>query len=175
LEREGWSYALGPFRRSGIVTPQPIPPKDIRGDLVGDPAGYGLRIATIAIVIHHTASPPEVDWPAIASYHVNTNGWVGIAYHLGIDPDGRVNILGDLDSKRAHIAGRNHELVSVCLRGNFTAAPPPEAQLAGTRQAIALLRDKYGAILLLGHKDAALPTDPTACPGDTWEQWHGDV
>lgn len=105
-------------------------------------------------------------WESIANYHVNTNGWIGIGYHTGVDADGNLSLLGDLDSQRAHVAKRNHELVSICLLGNFTDAPPPMLQQHGLHDGIAWLKGIYGDIPVLGHREAALASDPTACPGD---------
>ena len=120
----------------------------------------------MAIVVHHTATPPYTTWQTIAEYHVNTNGWSGIGYHTGVDADGNISLLGDLDSQRAHVAKRNHELVSISLIGNFTDGEPPLLQQHGLLDAIAWLRAVYGDIPVLGHREAALLSDPTSCPGN---------
>lgn len=116
--------------------------------------------------MHHTAGPPYQSWQSIAQYHVNTNGWVGIGYHVGVNPDGEIALLGNLDSQRAHVAKRNHELVSICLTGNFTDVEPTPAQKQGLQDAIGWLQAMYGEIPVQMHREAALPSDPTACPGD---------
>lgn len=38
-------------------------------------------------------------------------------------------------------------------------------QQQGLRDAIAWLKEEYGDIPVLGHREAALASDPTACPG----------
>ena len=36
------------------------------------------------VVLHHTEAMRVITWASVAAYHVNTQGWPGIAYHIGV-------------------------------------------------------------------------------------------
>jgi hypothetical protein len=131
---------------------------------------FSKRRETRAILIHHTVTPtddPEALWHSIAAYHMSIYG--GIGYHIGIDPDGTVRVLGGLDTQRAHIEMLNHLYIGVALLGDFTTEGPPPAQLAAARAVVDWLRNnKYGDIPHMGHRDVPYAT---ACPGNTYQDW----
>ena len=88
----------------------------------------------IGIAVHHSVSGdylaaggPESEelahLQAIDRYHVGQN-FGGIGYHLAAFTSGRLYLLGDLDGARAHVAGRNHELLGVVAIGTFTDRLP---------------------------------------------------
>jgi len=129
-------------------------------------------------VVHHWASdPPEGMSPRdlsrmTARYHTQTHGWGGHGYQFEIAPDGTVCNTGSIESIRASVWGLNDKVISAVLVGNLSAHQPTEAQLASLRW----LRFESGLIPPLenvGHRDIALPQSPTACPGDTFEDWRG--
>lgn len=120
------------------------------------------------LVVHHSATGPYTSVEAIARYHVESNRWPAIAYHVVVTTDGDILYTGDLATVRYHAAGNNADTVGVCLIGDFTHRPPPKAQQGAARQILAELQYQLGAHLpVVGHRDVTR----TACPGDTWPQW----
>jgi N-acetylmuramoyl-L-alanine amidase len=55
----------------------------------------------------------------------------------------------------------NGDSIGVCLTGNFENSEPTEAQLTALVELIRYLRNKYGNLSVIGHKDVVA----TACPG----------
>jgi hypothetical protein len=137
----------------------------------------------IGIAIHHSvtggtfymgASVTELDELAhlemIDSYHASL-GWGGFGYHLAAFPSGRLYVCGNLNGARAHVASRNHQLVGLVLIGTFTAAAPGPRQLGAAAAGVAFMRRTYPGRPIGPHRNFALASDPTACPGDTWASW----
>ncbi len=138
--------------------------------MYGSAESYRLRPQTLGIIVHHTVTGtdnPLAVWQKISQDHVN-NGWSGIGYTFGIDPDGTVRLLGNIDSERAHIYDLNDRFIGVALLGDFTNKPPPDAQLEGLKQAVAYLRGIYGDLPVFQHRQKALQGHETACPGNAW-------
>jgi len=169
-----------PFTWSAPVQPPPPP-------VVGDPAWTAIKAefgpqtvdvrrvllsrgsyakrpeaAIRRIVVHHTAAPVSTTWAAVARYHVETRGWPGIAYHLGITPDGGLSYLGSLDTLRYHAGDANADSVGICFAGNFETATPTAAALATFDRLRAVLEAYLGReLVVVGHRDVG----QTACPG----------
>ena len=139
--------------------------------------------AVIGIAIHHSVSgghfydelPDTQDdeifhLRVIDQYHVE-QGWGGFGYHLAAFPSGRWYYCGDLTGARAHVASRNYELIGVVLIGDFSANVPPLLQMEAAREAVAFVRQTYPGRSIAPHREWALPQYPTACPGDTYQEW----
>lgn len=130
----------------------------------------------IGIAVHHSVSgdylgesateaAERAQIQAIDRYHV-AQDFGGIGYHMAAFASGRLYLLGDLSGARAHVAGRNHELLGVVAIGTFTERLPGDRQLAALDEAIARMREHAGKELpVKGHADWALPGQGTACPG----------
>ncbi len=114
-------------------------------------------------------------WRSIARFHVQTRGWIGIGYHVGVNRDGTIVQLADLNSWRAHIAGQNDRYVGIAILGDFSTEAPPASQLEGTRAAIAWIRETYPEREVMPHTVAALPGYGTECPGSIWREWWGKL
>ena len=139
---------------------------------------YALRLPTdiTTLTIHHTVSPPDRSIESIAAYHVDSNDWPGIGYHFVLKDDGRIYQTNYLTTKSYHAGSlaapgdENAISVGIALQGDFTNAPPPQAQLDAARQLVAYLRGELANVTaILGHRQ--MPGASTACPGATWEQW----
>ena len=91
------------------------------------------------------------------------------------DWDGRTEYVADLHEVRAGVYARNHEIVSVCLPGDWTHEPPPAPAVAATRELLGALRAALGPLPIVGHRDIAVPGWETACPGDAWSAWRTSV
>lgn len=148
---------------------------DLRGQLPTN-GDWGPRTRTEAVVIHHSATPPDTAPLAIARYHVEARGYRGCAYHYLVYASGAVYQCNDEDRLLWHagcgyddVRNANAFSLAVCLVGDFTTSPPPPAQLNAARDLVAELRARYGPLRVLGHRDAF--GVQTSCPGDTYTLW----
>lgn len=117
------------------------------------------------IAVHHTAGPRGQSPAAIADYHVTTNGWAGVGYHV-IIRQGVAHYVGDLATQRAHVSGRNHELAGIAITGDYTQEAPRTEDLDTLRLVVESLDEILGKRLPInGHGGWALPGHGTECPG----------
>lgn len=132
-----------------------------------------------ALVIHCAATPPNMDIGAeeIRRWHTDPrprgNGWSDIGYHAVIRRDGTLEEGRPDRRKGAHVRPRNADTLGVCLvggvddRGRAEANFTPE-QFARLERYIAHVRDRYGDVDIVGHRDI----DPgKACPSFDVEDW----
>ena len=137
-----------------------------------------MRIPT-HIMIHHslTKDGSTVSWPAIEKYHKETNKWLDIGYHAGIE---LVTDNPELDNYKYqaligrplnHMAAacpqRNMNTVAlhVCCIGNFDLAPPPQELLVTLLKRIILpwaLEFSISAQNWVGHRNY---NPNKTCPG----------
>src|SRR5688572_13567209 len=120
------------------------------------------------ILIHHSgaADTKGVDTESIRRWHVDGNGWRDIGYHgvvemVGVEyefRDGR-----PLTMVGAHCPGQNSIALGLCLVGNFTYDPPPEAQIivAAERCTEWCVRFGIGVESIYPHRQFRA----TECPG----------
>lgn len=136
---------------------------------------WGPRAGPIThVTIHHSATPAPQSIYSMAWYHVNTKDMPSIQYHYVVQADGQVCWMVDDDMLVWHGHGSNDWAIGVCLVGDFTHEHPPEVQLAAARELVAHLSAKHGRALdVIGHKEA--PRAATSCPGDTWDEWKGEL
>ncbi len=124
------------------------------------------------ITLHHTDAPRATTWQAVAAYHVNHNGWGGIAYHIGLrDYAGKCMVsllnLPETRSYHAHTEGNNHGL-AVCVAGKFDMDiyEPTPAELDALRRVVAVVR-RWATwaprLPVVGHCD--VKGNDTTCPG----------
>ena len=149
--------------------------RDLRGEMMVHPTlRYAARpmSAVTGLVVHHTAARADAGWPAVARYHVQSNGWPGIAYHFGIEPDGVVSYLGDVATVRYHARQANGWSIGICCAGDYSKTDPPGGMvevlgvLLNALEAWLGLRQAQPAaqptVQRLGHRDVV----ETTCPGD---------
>ncbi|MCM3632918.1 peptidoglycan recognition protein family protein [Paenibacillus camelliae] len=82
-----------------------------------------------SIAIHHSltvSGSPE----AFATYHVNTNGWPGIAYPYVIQRDGTIYKCHDHNVVTYHVGNSNKHALGICLVGDFRTQHPTTEQYA---------------------------------------------
>jgi N-acetylmuramoyl-L-alanine amidase len=142
------------------------------------PARAGGRPHTITrMTIHHTAVVLGDNRAAPArllqhqQYHQDEQGWIDIAYHVGVDRNGNIyelrtpNLAGDTATS---YDPTGHFLV-VC-EGNFNEESVTEAQLQGAALAFAWAAQRFGIATntLAGHCDVS---PDTACPGANLEAY----
>ncbi len=136
------------------------------------PPRAGGRAHTITrMTIHHTAAVLGDNRNVTdrlrqhQQYHQDQQGWIDIAYHVGVDRDGNIFELRTTDfagDTATNYDPAGHFLV-VC-EGNFDEEPVTEAQLRGAALAFAWAAQKFGIASdsLAGHRDVS---PDTACPG----------
>lgn len=111
------------------------------------------------IVIHHTGfdAPYEgIDsWYKVHAAH-KRRGWLGIGYHIGISPEGRVATLRPLSLIGAHCEGHNAKSIGVVVWGRHNKT---KLQLTRLAQVVAGLQKRFGAKVYF-HSDL----NRTACP-----------
>jgi hypothetical protein len=142
--------------------------------------------ALLGVAIHHDGvimRPGDTDYSgstlnedlarlqAIANRSVQ-QGWGAFPYHFVASPNGRCFYTADWHLFGAHVAKRNNELVGVALMGNFMYSHPGDLQLCAAGRALIALWTWTGRLLTYrGHREWALPSDPTSCQGDTYATW----
>lgn len=117
------------------------------------------RTATRAIVIHCSASQATQDIGVreIRSWHL-ARGFGDIGYAIVIRRSGIVELGRSLTAVGAHVKGRNHDTVGVCLVGGLDYQGRPEnnftaAQFAALAQVVRFLKAIWPAADVCGHRD----------------------
>jgi len=85
--------------------------------------------AVDTIVVHQTASICKGDKHphSTAKYHVNSNGWCGIGYHLFVTETGKIFQTRKLRTESAHAGSRNNRTsVGVVICGDHRLADAPK-------------------------------------------------
>lgn len=146
---------------------------DVRGTIYRSRTrAFGVRDLSqlTMLAIHHSVGPKSQAWDAIAHYHVDSNGWAGIGYHLGLR-QGVITYLGDVSQARACCLNQNHRVLCLVVTGDYET---PGADSVSEDDA-AILRRTVGAIQrwaqatlgrtlsVVGHRE--VPGQQTACPG----------
>ncbi|MFA5037617.1 MAG: peptidoglycan recognition family protein [Candidatus Izemoplasmatales bacterium] len=123
------------------------------------------------IVLHHSLTKDGTvkDWEAIRKYHIETNKWSDIGYHLGIELVGKQFIyrigrplnLPGAACKEGH---QNTLSIQICIVGNYDNEPPLLCQYWLTAKLCKLLMDTYNIPItnIYGHRDFATYK---SCPG----------
>ncbi|NRS15800.1 N-acetylmuramoyl-L-alanine amidase [Brevibacillus sp. HB1.4B] len=116
---------------------------------------YGRRKLTDirSAAIHHSATlsgSPE----AFARYHVGTNGWPGIAYHLVIQKDGVIYWCNDPEAISYHVGNSNRHALGICLVGDFRTQKPTPEQLDAANRLIQHLQVQIPSMKqVFGHQE----------------------
>lgn len=93
--------------------------------------------------------------------------WPSFGYHLAAFPSGRVYLLGQLNTTRAHVAHRNTRLRGIVAPGDFTRQRMETGQVLSYALAILYVWEWRGALTSVkGHRRWAVPGWETTCPGD---------
>jgi len=154
------------------AVPVTLDSEDVVATLIHNPAKqYPMRThADIRrIIIHHTATPANVSVERIAEFQVKNKDLPGITYHFCVTAEGRVYQTQYLETVSAHAGTNSQDSVGVCLIGNFTSTPPPQAQLDATAPLLAQLATMLGLTTDQIYGYSELVT--TGSPGATWPSW----
>lgn len=189
FDNEG--FAIGIFialGERGVVVPMQavldlynvrlLPPQvqiqDISALLARNPVlQYNTRdeSSITSIIVHHTATPGDISITRIAQSIVDNRGLPGITYHYCITPEGRVFQTQPLTAIPSQVnSDKKNVSIDVCLIGNFSDTPPPQAQLNAATVLIAQLASVYNIpnTEIFGRNELQ---PSVASPGQTWPVW----
>ncbi len=163
-------------RTTAPAVPVSLDAEDITATLIAHAAkSYPMRThADIKrIIIHHTATPPNVTVQRIAEFQVKNKDLPGIAYHFCITAEGRAYQTQYLETVSTHAGSHSSDSVGVCLIGNFMSNPPPQPQLDATAALLAQLANMLGLDVerIVGYSEIVT----TGSPGATWRNWKGPL
>lgn len=123
------------------------------------------------LVVHHSATSPDVDIEDIHRMHLN-EGFTCVGYHVFIKSDGTIQYGRPMDSQGAHAYNSNHNSLGVCLGGYFHRDKtntgqwpnkPTDAQLSSLVEVLVNWKKKIPQeVKIVGHRERCA----TACPGD---------
>lgn len=123
------------------------------------------------LVIHHSATSPDVDIEDIHQMHLN-EGFTCVGYHCFIKSDGTVQWGRPMDSQGAHAYSSNHNSLGVCLAGYFHkdkvntgqwSDKPTDEQLRSLVDVLVNWKKKIPQqVKIVGHRELCA----TSCPGD---------
>jgi N-acetyl-anhydromuramyl-L-alanine amidase AmpD len=119
------------------------------------------------LIIHHTATRPNLSAEVIARYQVEKLDRPGIAYHFYITDDGKVYQTNRLETVSDHAYDKSEWGVGIAFAGDFTEAIPTPAQLDSGPRLIAYLLQQLSLDIdsVKGLKEF-VPTH--ASPGKQW-------
>lgn len=120
------------------------------------------------IIIHHSATlSGRFNMYDFARWHIDPNGRLkapAIAYHFGIEPDGKIYQSNPLEAISWHTVNANYNGIGIELNGNFEIEQPPKEQIKSLKWLIKYLRKKLKSNLdVYGHRE--IPGNQTSCPG----------
>ena len=106
------------------------------------------------IVIHHTASTRDMTVQEIHQLHLNQGeNWKGIGYHFYIDKQGIIWRGRPEEMSGSHALDYNSVSIGICLSGNFEIEKPTDNQLKSLSELLQHLKQKYGNVQIVGHRD----------------------
>ncbi|MCR8656916.1 peptidoglycan recognition protein family protein [Paenibacillus endoradicis] len=150
---------------------------DLKGRLpVHKTKKYNSRKASDirSLAIHHSLTLSG-SAQAFATYHVNTNGWPGIAYTYVIDRDGTINQCLDHTTVGYHVGNSNKHALGICLVGDFRTQQPTDAQYKSALELVKWLQLQLpSAVEVKGHSQYP-GYSWKACPVINMDQFRSDV
>ncbi|HSA24556.1 MAG TPA: peptidoglycan recognition family protein, partial [Myxococcota bacterium] len=126
----------------------------------------------VKVTVHHTATPLPDSMTVrqrlrqIQSYHMYTNGWCDIGYHVLVDWNGAAWQGRNETKVGAHVLDHNTGNVGVSYLGTYTTHSVSSTQVNKGAAILRWLHNRYGIprsrTYIKGHRQYAA----TACPGD---------
>lgn len=129
---------------------------------VSNPAGNGPMGVVVGQATHHTVTAmlpfdatkaQEIDHIKVIDAFHKSQGWGGFAYHGIAFASGRAYLCGDLMARRAHVAGRNHELHGCAFNGDFSNVLPPDQMLQAGANFLGYVQMFWGVHPIRGHAE----------------------
>lgn len=134
---------------------------------------YSIRATSFikVILVHHTGAGSSLQdaqaemrtVESIASYHVMTKRWPGIAYHYVITRDGTTYKTNNVTTLSYHGGeGQNKKSLGVCLLGNFQMQHPTPVQIKALEDLLAEILRNLPGRKVVPHRAVRA----TVCPGE---------
>lgn len=127
------------------------------------------------IVVHCTATQPQVSVESIKRYWKEQKGWGDVpGYHYIVPPDGSLVKLWPETKNSYGVYAHNSECINIAYIGGIDKMGKPqdtrtEAQKQTLYKAIVELTSKYKGAQVLGHRD--FPGVKKACPSFDVRAW----
>jgi hypothetical protein len=124
---------------------------------------------------HHTATAINTTWLRVAQDHItadptrNKPAYAGIGYHMGVRL-GKLALLGNLDTMRAHVKGRNDEALGIAWMGNSDMRDVPLTDIDILRRLVTKVLDPLYEPNKENTWHGAMLPGYTACPGSAMRQ-----
>jgi len=153
-------------------------------------ADYTPMNAVKRIVIHHSATSPDIRVKNIQYYHMHDRGWIDIGYHFLVDSDGNIyegrptwaigSHCGHPDEPKKDWLFGNAGSLGICVVGHYDAVKP----LPKAIEAIKQICSHYLNVPVIGHFETWVPgRQKKTCPGkylstelfgqDRWDKYFG--
>jgi hypothetical protein len=125
------------------------------------------------IAVHHSAVEGATI-ESYARYHVYTNGWPCIGYHMVIKGD-QVYQTNDLATFSYHVSGQNFDSVSVSISGDLSKRSLSEAERNNLYAVILTYMDMFNIPVeaVLGHNE--FQGQNTTCPAIDMNKVRSDI
>jgi hypothetical protein len=130
--------------------------------------------AVDTVIVHHFYRPTAAEWrgietlEAVRRFHVETNGWSDIGYHVVIGPDDSIWLARPIEDIGAHCKGHNDSSIGVAFAADFDSEDPSTNGLAAGQQVAAALCARFSISLerIFFHRDFS----PKSCPGTNMDR-----
>ncbi|MFN8493408.1 MAG: N-acetylmuramoyl-L-alanine amidase [Caldilineaceae bacterium] len=148
--------------------------KDISAQLPRSNVAYARRSMNQVryLVISHTGANPRLSLERIAQTHIQ-HGYPGIVYDFVVNTSGQIFRVSELEDVAQPNQVWSEQGVNICLTGNFSATPPPVAQLEAAGRLCAWLAQNLGldpeTIVGLGELTKGDSPGATFYAGPTWK------
>jgi N-acetylmuramoyl-L-alanine amidase len=115
------------------------------------------------IIVHCADTPDTMDIGVeeIRQWH-RARGWEDVGYHYVVRRDGTVELGRAVEVIGAHAYRNNADTIGICMVGGKPGFNFTFSQLVATRELIEMLRQQFGPLTVIGHRDVdAGKTCPT--------------
>ena len=127
-----------------------------------------LKTEDIRYLVVHCSDTPDEEWVTAADIHAMHLGfgWDGAGYHVSITRDGVCHAGRPEYWQGAHVRGRNHDSLGVCLIGRhlFTGS-----QFAALETLLVAWQGRHPKAEVVGHRD--IQETSKTCPNFDAGQW----
>lgn len=106
------------------------------------------------IIIHCADTPANMDVGVaeIRQWH-EARGWADVGYHYVVRRNGHIEPGRAVEVVGAHAYKNNGDTIGICLVGGRPGFNFTFSQLVATKQLIEDLRETYGPLKVIGHRD----------------------
>jgi N-acetyl-anhydromuramyl-L-alanine amidase AmpD len=122
-----------------------------------------------SVIVHHFYRPTASEWQglqtleAVWRFHVETNGWADIGYHVVVGPDDTIWLARPSEEVGAHCKEQNDTSIGIAFAADFDTVEPVANGLATGWKVVAAICERFSipAERVFFHRDFS----PKSCPG----------